>query len=219
MTRFFLGITGASGQIYARSLARALVQAGHDLDVAVTDSGLKVLRHELGFELSENDPKGLAEQLVGAEMAGRVRVFSSTQVEAPAASGTALGGGVVLAPCSVGTLGRVAYGLSSNLIERAADVAIKERRKLILVVREAPLSSLHLENMLRLSRAGAVILPASPGFYHRPKTLDDLVEHLCGKVLDALGVEHALAARWSGMAPAAADPELGPPGRAALERD
>jgi 4-hydroxy-3-polyprenylbenzoate decarboxylase len=138
-------------------------------------------------------------------VAPRVRAFPSSAVEAPPSSGTALTGGAVLCPCSMGTLARVSVGFSSNLVERAADVALKERRKLVLVPREAPLSEIHLENLLRLARLGAVVLPAAPGFYHRPQTVQDLLDHVVGKVLDALGVEHALTARWKGVAPAGED--------------
>jgi 4-hydroxy-3-polyprenylbenzoate decarboxylase len=135
-----------------------------------------------------------------------VRAFPSEAVEAPPSSGTSLTGGVVLCPCSMGTLARVSVGFSSNLVERAADVAIKEGRRLILVPRETPLSEIHLENMLRLSRMGAVILPAMPGFYHRPESIDDLVDHVVGKILDRLGVEHAVGARWKGELPPPEDP-------------
>ena len=117
--------------------------------------------------------------------------------EAPPSSGTALTGGVILCPCSMGTLARVAAGFSSNLVERAADVALKEGRPLVVVPRETPLSALHLLNLLKLARLGAAILPAMPGFYHRPQTIDDLVDHVVGKILDRLGVEHA-GRRWSG---------------------
>lgn len=201
MSRFFVGITGASGQAYGAALLRALVASGHDVDLAVTEAGCKVLRHELGVDAGLRGER-LAASLpawLGADAARRVRVFGESEVEAPASSGTALGGGVVLCPCSMGTLARVAVGFSSNLIERAADVALKEGRRLVLVPRETPLSIVHLENMLRLARMGACVLPASPGFYHQPRSIDDLVAHVTGKVLDALGVEHALARRWSGL--------------------
>ena len=191
MSRFFVGITGASGHAYSAALLRALVAAGHDVDVALTESGCKVLRHELGI--------AALPAWLGADAARHVRVFGEGEIEAPPSSGTALSGGVVLCPCSMGTLARVAAGFSSNLIERAADVALKEGRRLVVVPREAPLSVLHLENMLRLARLGARVLPASPGFYHRPQSVDDLVAHVTGKVLDALGVEHALSRRWSGL--------------------
>jgi 4-hydroxy-3-polyprenylbenzoate decarboxylase len=128
-----------------------------------------------------------------------VRVFRSDAVEAPPSSGTALTGGVILCPCSMGTMARVSIGFSSNLVERAADVALKEGKRLLLVPRETPLSIVHLENMLRLARLGAIVLPAMPGFYHHPKTKEDLVNHVVGKVLDRLGVENKVGARWKGI--------------------
>lgn len=212
MKRTFVGITGASGHAYALSLVRALAGAGHEVQVAVTDAGLKVLRHELGIDAG---PRGTEleralKTAVGDPHSARVRAFANEAIEAPPSSGTALTGGVVLCPCSMGTLARVAAGFSSNLVERAADVALKERRPLVLVPRETPLSEIHLENMLRLARMGAVVLPAMPGFYHHPRTMDDLVEHVVGKVLDLLGVEHSLGARWRGeLQPPPSDPGLG----------
>jgi 4-hydroxy-3-polyprenylbenzoate decarboxylase len=201
MTRYFVGITGASGHAYAEALLRALVAAGHDVDVSLTEAGAKVMRHELGIEPGDRGRElGRAlEGWIGREAAKSVRVFASDAIEAPPSSGTALTGGVILCPCSMGTLARVSVGFSSNLVERAADVALKEGKKLILVPRETPLSAVHLENMLRLARLGAVILPAMPGFYHRPQKLEDLVGHVVGKILDRLGVEHALGARWEGI--------------------
>ncbi len=228
MTRFFVGLTGASGHAYATRLVRALVAAGHEVDVSVTAAGAKVLRHELGVEAGaagERLAAALATWL-GPETARGVRAFPADRIEAPASSGTALTGGVILCPCSMGTLARVAVGFSSNLVERAADVALKEGRKLVLVPRETPLSAIHLENMLRLARLGAVILPAAPGFYHAPRTVEDLVDHVVGKVLDRLGVEHAIGARWAGPreppaeegAPQAVDPLAADPARAERPR-
>lgn len=208
MARFFLGITGASGHAYAEGLLRALVAGGHEVDVSVTEAGAKVLRHELGVDAGARGER-LAEALprwLGAEAARAVRAFPSDAVEAPPSSGTSPSGGAVLCPCSMGTLARVAAGFSSNLVERAADVALKEGRALVLVPRETPLSALHLENLLRLAHLGAVILPAMPGFYHRPRRLEDLVDHVVGKVLDRLGVEHSIGARWEGPAAAGEDP-------------
>jgi 4-hydroxy-3-polyprenylbenzoate decarboxylase len=224
MTRFFLGITGASGHVYAEALLRALVAGGHEVDLSVTEAGAKVMRHELGVDPG---PRGelLAEALsdwIGPQAARSVSAFACDAVEARPSSGTALHGGAILCPCSMGTLARVSAGFSSNLVERAADVALKEGCKLVLVPRETPLSAVHLENMLRLSRLGAVILPAMPGFYHSPRTVDDLVGHVVGKILDRLGVEHSLGARWEGIQSQAEDagidpprsPERGPPGTA-----
>jgi flavin prenyltransferase len=208
MTRFFLGITGASGHAYAEALLRALVAAGHEVDVCVTEAGAKVMRHELGVDAGprgERLERALPDWL-GAPTARSVRAFASDAIDAPPSSGTALHGGAVLCPCSMGTLARVAAGFSSNLVERAADVAMKEGRRLVLVPRETPLSTLHLENLLRLSRLGAVVLPAMPGFYHRPEKVGDLVDHVVGKILDRLGVEHSVGARWQGIRPPAEDP-------------
>jgi len=216
VSRFFVGITGASGHAYAETLVRALVGAGQDVDLSITAAGCKVLRHELGVEAGAAGER-LAAALpgwLGEPVAARVRAFPSAAVEAPPSSGTALTGGVILCPCSMGTLARVAVGFSSNLVERAADVALKERRRLVIVPRETPLSEIHLENMLKLSRLGALVLPAAPGFYHRPAGIQDLLDHVVGKVLDALGVEHGLGARWKGTAPEG-DEGLGDAGRGA----
>ena len=207
MTRFFVGITGASGHTYSEALVRALVGAGMDVDLSLTSAGAKVLRHELGI-VAEPDGSLSKETLCawfGDDVAASVRFFAPAAVEAPASSGTSLTGGVLLCPCSMGTMARIAVGFSSNLVERAADVALKEGNRLIIVPREAPYSEIHLENMLKLSRLGAVILPASPGFYHHPKDISDLVNHLVGKILDRAGVEHAIGKRWAGLEPPAAD--------------
>ena len=210
--RYFVGITGASGSLYAETLIRALVRSGHEVDVSVTAAGCKVLRHELGVEAGR-DGERLGAALpawLGADVAGAVRVFPSDAVEAPPSSGTALTGGTILVPCSMGTLARTAAGFSSNLVERAADVALKEGRTLVLVPRETPLSAIHLENLAKLARLGAVILPAMPGFYHRPRSIDDLVGHVVGKILDRLGVEHG-GARWTGTDDGPTDPGIEPP--------
>ena len=228
--RFFVGLTGASGHVYAERLVRALVHAGQGVDLSITAAGCKVLRHELGVDAGAAGER-LAEALpgwLGPEVAREVRAFAADRVEAPPSSGTALNGGAILCPCSMGTLARVSVGFSSNLVERAADVALKEGRRLVLVPRETPLSAIHLENMLRLARLGAVILPAAPGFYHRPRTVEELVDHVVGKVLDRLGVEHGVGARWGGTGGDEPPPEEGAPrasdppaerGEALLERD
>lgn len=200
MTRWFVGITGASGHAYTEALIRALVACGQDVDVAITEAAAKVMRHELGLDPGDRGEKlgALVPTWLGPDAAQRVRVFTTGAVEAPPSSGTSLTGGVILCPCSMGTLARVSVGFSSNLVERAADVALKEGKKLLVVPRETPLSVVHLENMLRIARLGAIVLPAMPGFYHRPKTRDDLVNHVVGKILDRLGIENAVGARWKG---------------------
>jgi 4-hydroxy-3-polyprenylbenzoate decarboxylase len=212
--RVFVGITGASGHAYAEALVRALLAAGRGVDLCVTASGAKVLAHELGIRAESplSLCSALAERMSSAPADGALRVFPPDAVEAPASSGTALLRAVVLCPCSMGTLARVAAGFSSNLVERAADVALKEGRTLVLVPRETPLSAIHLENMLRLVRAGAVVLPAMPGFYHRPRALEDLVQHVVAKVLDRLGIEQPGAARWKGELEPPAEPGTEPGG-------
>ena len=214
MSRFFVGLTGASGHRYAEALVCELVRAGHDVDLCATRAGAAVLRHELGVDAGAAGER-LAEALPAwlGEAAVRVRAFAADEVGAPAASGTALTGGVVIVPCSMGTLARVAVGFSSNLVERAADVALKEGRPLVVVPRETPLSAVHLENMLRLARLGAIVLPAMPGFYHGPATVDDLVAHVVGKLLDRLGVEHATGARWQGLEGPPDEPGIGREGQ------
>lgn len=202
MTRFFVGITGASGHAYAEALIRSLLRAGHELDLAPTRAGCLVLRHELGVEAGEEGER-LQEALpkwLGEEASARVRVHRSSAVGAPPSSGTSLLSAVILCPCSMGTLARVRAGFSSNLVERAADVALKEGRRLILVPRESPLSAIHLENMLALARLGATILPAMPGFYQGPTSLADLVDHVVQKILDRLGEQTPAARRWAGLA-------------------
>ncbi|TDJ76051.1 MAG: UbiX family flavin prenyltransferase [Planctomycetota bacterium] len=213
MSRFFVGITGASGHRYAEALVRELVRGGHAVDLSITEAGAKVLKHELGIDAGALGERlqGALDGWLGAEVAARVRAFPAGAIEAPPSSGTALTGAVILAPCSMGTMARVAAGFSSNLVERVADVALKEGRTLVLVPRETPLSEIHLENMLRLARMGAVILPAMPGFYHRPETLDDLVAHVVGKILDRIGVEHSVGARWQGLPRPAEDAGTQPP--------
>ncbi len=205
MSRFFVGLTGASGHVYAEGLVRALVGAGHGVDLSITSAGRRVLLHERGIDAGERGER-LAASLagwLGEEVARGVRTFESDDVGAPPSSGTAQSGGVVLCPCSMGTAARVAAGFSSNLVERAADVALKEGRTLLIMPRETPLSELHLENLLRLARLGAAILPCAPGFYHHPKGIEELVDHIVGKALDRLGVEHDLSPRWQGLEPPA----------------
>lgn len=208
--RVFVGITGASGHWYAERLLQELVRAGAQVTTALTPAAAKVLRHERGIDAGPRGERFAAvlPQWLGAETAAGVRAFPPDAVEAPPSSGTSLTGGVVICPCSMGTLARISVGFSSNLVERAADVAIKERRRLILVPRETPLSEIHLENMLRLSRLGAQVLPAMPGFYHAPRTIDDLVGHVVGKVLDSLGIENKAGARWRGLPEAPAEPGI-----------
>ena len=197
-----LAMTGASGAPYGLALLRALVDAGLRVHLMLSDSALRVLRYEVGLRLRRPAlapllrAAGLPTTGRGRPRPGQVTLYPLRAVEAAPASGSAGIGAMVICPCSMGTLGRVAHGYSSNLIERAADVALKEGRPLVLVPRETPLSAIHLENMLTLCRAGAVVLPAAPGFYHRPARVADLVQFVVGKVLDRLGIAHPWVRRW-----------------------
>ncbi|HET6201828.1 MAG TPA: flavin prenyltransferase UbiX [Planctomycetota bacterium] len=193
MEAFFVGITGGSGAPYALSLVRALAAAGRRVHLSITESGLKVLSLECGLRLDPSAPD-LASFRRGSE--GEVLYHPIGAIEAPPSSGTHPVRGAVVVPCSMGTAARVAAGLSSNLVERVCDVALKEGRTLVLVPRETPLNRVHLDNLVRLAWAGATILPAMPGFYHRPRTVEDLVDHVVGKILDRLGVDHDLVRRW-----------------------
>lgn len=192
--RFAIGWCGGSGIAYGRRLVEVLLQAGHEVHLCYTPASLRVLRHEAGVAVDLQQPD-LA-SLFAAELRQHLRVHRPEAVEAAPSSGSAGIEAVVLIPCSMGTLARVAHGFSSNLVERAADVALKEARPLVVVPRETPLSELHLANMLRLAQLGAVVLPAMPGFYHRPESVQDLVDFVVGKVLDRLGVADPIVRRW-----------------------
>ena len=200
-SRVFVGITGASGHAYARVLLRNLLAIGVAVDLAVTRAGALVLEHE---ESVATDPGGRIataelERWLGLADVEAITSFGRDEVGARPASGSAAAAAVILCPTSMGTLARVAAGFSSNLVERAADVALKEGRTLVLVPRETPLSQIHLLNMLRLARLGAVILPAAPGFYHGPATIDDLVEQVVGKILRRIGLEPRAELAWAGL--------------------
>jgi len=190
-----VAITGASGSIYGLRLISELLRAGCRVSLILTEAGRQVLQHEVGLDWStENKQQRLQVQEYFASIA--VDCLDIDDFWAGSASGTNPADSVIVMPCSMGTVGRIAAGLSGNLLERAADVMLKERRQLILVPRETPFNTIHLENLLRLSQAGAVILPAMPGFYHAPDSISDLVDFVVGKVLDQLAVEHDLFERW-----------------------
>ncbi len=194
MASYFLGFSGGSGAPIALRLMEQLLERGDSLQLAVSDAGRQVLRHEAG--IPADDPGFDLGHLVAPELRANLQVHDLGAVAAAPASGSAEIDAVLLCPCSMGTLARVAHGFSSNLIERAADVALKEGRRLILVPRETPLSSIHLRNMTLLAEAGAVILPAMPGWYHRPQRVEDLIDFVVARILDTLGIDHELVRRW-----------------------
>jgi 4-hydroxy-3-polyprenylbenzoate decarboxylase len=187
-------ITGASGAPYAVRLIESLAAAARPVQLIVSGHGFRLLETEMGIKTLNE----LRTHVGARAWDMHVTVFDDGDRGAAPASGSALNDGMVICPCSMGTLSAIAAGSSRSLVERAADVAHKERRKLILVPRETPLSAIHLENMLRLTRAGAIVMPAAPGFYHRPTSIDDLVNFVVARVLDHLGVTHSLVSRWSG---------------------
>ena len=189
-----VGITGASGAPYAVRLLQQLTAAHRPVSLIVSKYGMRLLDTEAGIA-SIDALRGA----VGTDAWDScVQSFSNEDRGAPPASGSALTSGMIVCPCSMGTLSAISVGASRSLIERAADVTLKEKRKLVLVPRETPLSAIHLGNMLRLTRAGAVVMPASPGFYHRPKQISDLVDFVVARMLDQLGVEQTLIKRWDG---------------------
>ncbi|WP_372964963.1 flavin prenyltransferase UbiX [Marinobacter sp.] len=192
-----LAITGASGAQYALRLMQCLVANGCRVNVMVSRAAQVVIATETDFRLP-GSPRAMAEAFTehtGAQP-GQVQVFGREDWFSPPASGSGEKAPMVICPCSTGTLSALATGASNNLIERAGDVALKERRKLILVLRESPYSEVHLENMLRLTRMGAVIMPASPGFYHKPESVGDLVDFMVARILDHLEMPQTLVPRW-----------------------
>jgi 4-hydroxy-3-polyprenylbenzoate decarboxylase len=194
-----LGITGASGAPYAVRVLEALNAAAVPVRLIVSTYGWRLLAEESGID-------GVDALKAATGDWSRVELYDSLDRGATPASGSARSRGMAVCPCSMGTLASIAAGTSRNLVERAADVALKERRPLVLVPRETPLSLVHLENMTRLTRAGATIMPAAPGFYHRPRSVGDLVDFVAARVLDHLGVEHGIGVRWKSG-------EQGPPAR------
>lgn len=188
-----IAITGASGAIYGVELCKYLLQTGHSIHLLISDAGWRVLREELDWIVT-NRERTLELQFGSYD--GSYTYYPVKDIGAAIASGSFRTEGMVIVPCSMGTLAGVANGLSDNLIKRAADVMLKERRKLIIVPRETPLHSIHLENMLKLSNMGVTILPAMPAFYTKPKTLDESVHFLVGKICDVMGVDHSLFPRW-----------------------
>ena len=195
--RICVAITGASGAVYGLRLVEVLLTAGVQVYLLLSDAARVVCREEMGLELP------VATEAVGGFLAARygverelLSVYANDDWFAPVASGSNAARAMVVCPCSGGALAAIAHGMSDNLIERAADVMLKEHRLLVLVPRESPVSVIHLENMLRLAQLGVRILPASPGFYHHPQRVDDLVDFIVARILDQLGLPNQLGPRW-----------------------
>lgn len=195
MKRWVVGVTGASGIRYGLRLIRLIVEAVDEVHIVFSDAALRVLNDEEGTAATHSS---LAAEIFPTARPGNVVFHNPRDIGASIASGSLICEGMVIAPCSMATLGAIAHGVSQNLVHRAAEVALKEGRRLVLAPRETPLSTIYLENMAALSRAGARIVPAMPGFYHQPKTIDDLVDMMVMKILDQMGIHIDLVKRWQG---------------------
>ncbi len=195
-----VGITGASGTIYAYRTLQLLAASGavETINLVMSGTSATVAQVEMGANLKDASAEKINEWLGLPKESKIIRFWRLDNLAAKPSSGSNKQAGMIIVPCSMGTLGAIASGAGTNLIHRAADVCLKEGRKLVIVPRETPYNAIHLENMLKLARAGAQILPASPGFYHRPKTIEELVEHLCFRILDQFDVPHSKKSQWTG---------------------
>lgn len=195
-----VAITGASGTIYARRTLQLLAESGviKTINLIMSGTAATVALLETGVNLREPNAGKFNDWLGLDRDSGLIRYWRLDNLAAKPSSGSNKQAGMIIVPCSMATLGAIASGAGTNLIHRAADVCLKEGRKLVVVPRETPYNSIHLENMLRLARAGAQILPASPGFYHRPNTVEELVEHLCYRILDQFDIPHSKKSQWTG---------------------
>ncbi len=195
-----VAITGASGTIYAQRTLQLLAASGvvETINLIISGTAVIVAKVETGTDLKESDKASINAWLGLPSDSKLIRFWRLDNLAAKPSSGSNKQAGMIVVPCSMGTMGAIASGAGTNLIHRAADVCLKEGRKLVLVPRETPYNAIHLENMLKLTHAGARILPASPGFYHRPKTIDDLVEHLCFRILDQFDIPHDKKTQWTG---------------------
>lgn len=204
MSRYVVGIAGASGAPYAKRVLQGLLTGDHEVKCVISDAGRRVLEVEEDLLLTGNTETDHPDvlQWLGTTGAGDLlELLHHRDVAASIASGSYHTDGMVVVPCSGGTLAKIATGVSTGLIERAADVTLKERRKLVLVTRETPLSLIHLRNMTAVTEAGAIVLPGSPGYYHRPESVQDLIDMIAGRILDHLGVESNLLKAWTGPEP------------------
>lgn len=195
-----VAVTGASGSIYAQRTLAHMASSGavERVNLIMSGAALTVARVETGTKIEPGDARAVNEWVGLAPDSKMIHFHRLDNMAAKPSSGSHPQAGMVVVPCSMGTLGAIASGAVTNLIHRAADVTLKEGRRLVLVVRETPYNSIHIENMLRLSHAGARIFPASPGFYHRPRTIEQLVDHLVFRILDQFGIPHPTGTRWKG---------------------
>ncbi len=200
MGKYIIGVTGASGSIYAMRLIEELLRLKQEVFLTMTSSGILVLEQELGLSLAGLNEAEVAKKVLDyCKQDGLLEYYDEKHIGANIASGSFKTDGMLVVPCSMGTVSAIANGVSSNLLERAADVIIKERKKLVIVPRETPLSAIHLRNLLSLAENNVQIIPPMPGFYYHPKSLDDIINALVGRLLDYLGLEHDLLHRWEGI--------------------
>lgn len=204
MARFIVGMTGASGSVYAQRLIEKLLEMDHEILITITAPGLMVVGQELnlklGAELSEEETAFVLRERFGLERnSQRLLYYRCDNIGAPIASGSFRTDGMIVVPCTMAAVSAIAHGASNDLLERAADVMMKERKRLVLVPRETPYNTVHLKNMLFLSQNGVHIVPASPSFYHGPQTLQELVDFFVGRLMDQLGLVHNEIPRWQGM--------------------
>lgn len=190
-----VAITGASGAIYAIKLIEQLLNADKEIDLLISDMGRNLLQQELQIDI--NTKQSIHTAITSDTEYSRLNIYFKDDWDSPAASGSSAAKTMIIIPCSMSTLAAVANGSSSNLIQRAADVTIKEQGKLILLPREMPFSAIHLENMLKLARLGCCIMPPAPAFYNNPQSIDDLVNFVVARVLDQIGIENKLSPRWA----------------------
>ena len=198
--RYIVAITGASGAIYAERLISYLIKQDKKIICLISPTGLKILKQELEWDMDNTDPKHMTQNLKDLFSANNDQLicYHYNDMMADIASGSSPFSAMIIVPCSMGSLARIAHGSSGNLIERTADVCIKEKRPFILVPRECPLNEIHLANMYTLSKIGATIIPPMPAFYYHPKNINDLVGYIVGKILDTLKIEHELYKKWNG---------------------
>jgi 4-hydroxy-3-polyprenylbenzoate decarboxylase len=197
--RLVVAVTGASGAIYAVRFLKACLDLGYEVDLTVSDYGHRLLIEECDLNLKTESVEAWLDRSYGkTERPGRIRSHREGDMGASIASGSQRWDGMVIVPCSMKTLSAVAHGSASNLVERAADVSLKERRPLVIVPRETPMSLVHVENLRLATLAGAMLVPAMPAFYYKPRTFEDLADFIAGRILDLLGVEHELYTPWKG---------------------
>lgn len=196
MKHYIVGLTGASCSIYGIRLIEELVKLDNQVSVIFSNNGLKVAGYELKKAVLNKSLNEIKQILFAEKFQHKINLEDNQNIFAPCASGTNAADGMIILPCSMGTLAAISQGLSSNLIQRAADVMIKERKKIILCTREAPYSLIHLKNMVSFTEAGGIVTPCSPGFYLHPESIDDLINFMVGKVLDLLGLNHNVCPKW-----------------------